>query len=108
MLVSSVGVVAPLKIPATLPTVPTMSDELSNPTHFTTLGSAHLVAKSWAPTGGGGGGGGEPPPEPPPDPEPPPLLPPLLLYDVPDVPPTPAPPQALSKIASGKSNHKNP
>jgi hypothetical protein len=64
--VSSVGATPePLgKMPELLPKPPAISEAASKPTHLTTPGCAHRVAKSWLPGGEDAGGGGVPPPPP--------------------------------------------
>jgi hypothetical protein len=52
MVGSSTGVDAPERDPELSPYVPAMSDAVSKPTHLSTPGCAHLVAKSAVPAGG--------------------------------------------------------
>src|SRR6185369_6891693 len=69
---SSTGVDAPARDPELSPHVPARSDAESKPTHLSTPGCAHLVAKSAVPAGGTGEEGAdaaEPSPELPPPPQ---------------------------------------
>src|SRR5262249_45610187 len=54
---SSVGVVAPERMPWLSPNVPEMSAGESKPTHLRTPGCEHLISKLLAPGGGVGEGG---------------------------------------------------